>query len=536
MFDTVIRNGRIIDGTGNVWYRADLGIRDGKIAAIGRLGSAEAARTIDAADRYVMPGFIDIHSHADVTVAIDPRAESAVRQGVTTLVVGNCGLSAAPITGPDSFPHEIHRSVLEQTGFDPAWRSMGEYLDTLRDRGIATNVAALVGHGTLRAVAMGTDDRAASADEVQAMCTLAARALDEGAFGLSSGLEYIPAHSSDTDELVALCRVAAERGRFYATHVRYRDYQAEEGVREALEIAERSGVPLQISHLTPRMWAPRRALERMIAMVDEAAARGMDVTFDAIVVNWGSGTPKTLLPRWVFEGTVSEIQARLRDPDTRERMKRWVGVTGSRFPQWKFGLNGQWDELVVYASSHNPGYVGNTMRQIGRDRGQDPYDALLDLVLEEGEDWPGLRFSGPSHDEDDLRTTIQHPRCMIESDGLALATDGPLADVHNVFTYGWVARMLGKYVRDEQLVSIEDAVRKMTSLPAQRVGLRDRGLLREGLWADVVVVNWEQVQDHTSPQVPSRYASGFETVLVNGQVVFDGRETTGALPGKALRA
>jgi N-acyl-D-aspartate/D-glutamate deacylase len=271
-------------------------------------------------------------------------------------------------------------------------------------------------------------------------------------------------------------------------------------------------------------------------MVDDAVAKGLDVTFDTVVVSWGSGSPRQLLPRWALEGTPTEIRTRLSDPDTRELIKRWVGVKASRFPQWKFAINGQWDLLVLYGSNAHPEYVGENVGEIANRRHEDPYDALLNLILAEDEHIMDIRFSGPSHDEDELRITMKHPRCMIESDGLALATDGPLAKMQNVFTYGWAARMLGKFVRDEKVLHVEDAVRKMTSLPAQRLGLRDRGLLREGMCADIVMVDWEEIHDKATVATPSQYPTGFACVLVNGEVVFDGREHTGALPGTILRA
>lgn len=529
MFDVLIVNGRVVDGTGNPPFRADVAIAGGKIAAVGKLAGATAATTIDARGQIVCPGFIDIHSHADWTLLVDPRAESAVRQGVTTVVLGNCGHSAAPLRSPSDVSNVV-LGYLRDDGVAVRWRRFGEYLDVVQQRRPAVNVASLVGHNAVRVAAMGYETRPATEDEVAAMQRLVAEALDDGAVGFSTGLEYTPGNSATTEEIVALCRVAADRDKFYATHVRQRDYQALEAAREAFQIVEASGVRLLFSHMPPRVWAPRRAAEEMLGMIERAAERGLDASFDSIVYTWGASTlAGGMLPRWAFEGGIQATLARLRDPAARERIK------AHRTPMFKSVVTGHWDKLVLYYSERNPQYCGRTFAEIGRDRGKDPHDAILDVMAEEGEGLYGMMWAGEAFDEREMAEALRHPLCIIESDGLTLAHDGPLARMHHPFTYGWTARALGQYVREQRLMPLEEAIRKMTSFPAQKLGLRDRGLLREGLWADVVVFDPSTVRDNTTLADPDAYPSGFSWVLVNGQVVFDGHRQTEARPGAVLR-
>lgn len=528
MFDLLIKNGRIIDGSGNPWFRADVGIEGGKIKAIGRLAGAEATQVIDAKGQVVAPGFIDLHSHADYTLLVDPKAESAIRQGVTTLIIGNCGHSASPLTHPEDLKNVV-LGYLANAGFDITWRQMGEYLDRLEQRRIAVNVGSLAGHNAIRVAVIGYEPRLATPEELEQMKRLLAEALDEGALGFSTGLEYTPGNFSDTHEVVELCKVAAGAERFYATHVRQRDYQAIEAAREAIQIATEAQIALQFSHLPPRIWAPRHANDVMIEMVEEASRQGLEATFDSIVYTWGATTLATILPPWAREGGPLKTLERLKDPETREEIKAY------RFPLFKFVVAGQWDQVALYYSEKNPQYCGMTFAEIGRERGKDPHEAILDLILEEGPDFYGMMWSAHSQDEEEIETALKHPHCIPESDGLTLAHSGPLARMHHPFTYGWVARMLGYYIRERKLVPLEEAIRKMTSFPAQKAGLRDRGLLREGLWADLVIFDEAEVEDHTSLKNPDAYPSGFSHVLVNGHVVFDGQHHTGALEGVVIR-
>lgn len=529
MFDVLIHNGRIVDGTGSPWFRADIGIEAGKITAVGPLSGAGARETIDAKGQIVCPGFVDIHSHADYTLLVEPKAESAVRQGVTTMIVGNCGHSAAPLSRSDDLKNVV-LGYLADALVPVTWRRFTEYLRTLEQRGTAINVGSLVGHNAIRVAVMGYDARRASADELAQMKRLLSEALEEGALGFSTGLEYIPASSSDTQEIIELCKVAATYKRFYATHVRQRDYKAIEAAEEAIQISQAASIPLQFSHLSPRIWAPRDANTRMIGMIDRAADEGLEATFDSLVYPFGASTLSGILPPWALEGGSAKALERLRDPRSREHIKAY------RYPMFKFVVSGQWDQITLYHSQKNPHYSGLTFEEIGRDRGKDPHDAILDLMLEEGSDFYGMMWSANSQDEKEIEIALQHPRCIAESDGLTLAPYGPLANMHHPFTYGWVARVLGRYVREKKLFPLEEAVRKMTSFPARKAGLRDRGLLREGMWADVVILNEGQVQDNTSVKSPDAYPSGFRLVLVNGKIVFDGNTHTGALSGTVIRS
>jgi N-acyl-D-amino-acid deacylase len=539
-YDLVINDGLVADGSGRPAFRADVGIGGGKIIDVGSLDRGEASELIDASGLVVSPGFIDMHSHSDFVLLVNPKAESKVRQGVTTEVVGNCGGSAAPILGL-ARDVEISRHQTRY-GIDVDWESLGEYLGKL-EGGIAVNVASLVGHGTVRKCVMDLEERAPSRGELEEMKGLVDAAMREGAFGMSTGLVYPPGRYADTEELVELCRVVAGHGGFYASHIRGERETMLEALGEAIEIGERAGVAVQVSHHPAKIGAWGRSTETL-AMMDEAASRGLDVTCDMHPYIAGSTGLSALLPPWAQAGGSERIVERLRSPEERQRIR--LDMIEERVPgPGPCGLvkRGMWDKIVV-SSYPEDRHIGRDIAGIAAERGVDPFEAYFDLLLESGATGGVVGFY---YNEEDIRNVMRHPRSMIGSDGYALAPYGVLGSGRNhPRSYGTFPMVFRKYVRGasrpelmyddgEKVASLEEAVMKMTSVPARRLRLEDRGLIKEGHWADIIVINPDTIADTATYLDPYRYPVGIEHVVVNGIQVIKGGEHTGALPGKPLR-
>lgn len=537
-YDLVVAGGLVVDGSGRSAYKADIGIVDGKIAEIGVLDPS-GSEVVDALGLVVAPGFIDMHSHSDFVLLVNPRAESKVRQGVTTEVIGNCGGSAAPALG---LAEEGIRRTAGLYGLEPTWTSFGEYLECL-EKGIAVNVAALVGHGTIRRCVMDLEERAPTGGELEEMRRLVAQAMAEGAFGLSSGLVYPPGRYAETEELVELCRVVAEHGGIYASHIRGERETMLEALREALTIGEEAGVAVQISHHPAKIGAWGRS-PKTLAMMDEAGTRGLDITCDLHPYVAGSTGLSALLPPWAQAGGPQRIVERLRAPEERERMRR--DMIEEKVPgPGPCGLvkRGMWNKIVV--SSYPEDWpVGRTLADIAEEKGVDPFDAYFDLLLESEAAGGVLGFY---YNEEDIRNVLRHPRSVVGSDGYALAPYGVLGRGRNhPRSYGTFPMIFRKYVRGEsrpelmyddgaRVLSLEETVMKMTSAPAKKLKLGDRGLIRPGMWADLVVFDPEIIADTATYLDPYRYPIGVEHVLVNGVSVIRGGEHTGELPGRALR-
>ena len=527
MFDTLVSGGELLDGTGAPAFVADIGIRDGRIVAIGDLSAATAAERIDATGRNVAPGFIDIHTHSDFTLLADGRADSQVCQGVTTEVIGQCGHSCAPLAAGAG-----GRGLIGyiDAGVDVSWRSFGEYLDRLEQARPAVNVAAFVGHGTIHRAVKGDSSATSTEDDVAAMVRLAEQAFDQGARGFSTGLEYWPGNAAPHEEIAALTAVAGRRGGLYATHVRNRDVYYDLGFTEAVATARHAGARLQISHIQPKFGAPTHAMEHTLELLDRAEREGVEVAFDVIPHDWSHTSVAAALPPWAREGGTEATLARLKDPVLRERMK------DNPKPIWRLVTARRWDLIVLLRSVANADLVGQTLADIGRQRGVDPFDAALDLLIEEGTGLPQLMWTSRSFSDADVCMCLRDPRCMAISDTLALTERGPLkGTIGSLSGYGWTARLLGHYVRERGVLSLADAVACITGKPAERLGLRDRGRLRAGAWADIVVFDAGTVQDRSSFLMPRQHPAGVEQVLVNGvRVVRDGQRND-AQPGQVLR-
>jgi N-acyl-D-amino-acid deacylase len=525
MYDLIIKNGKVVDGTGNPWFKADVAVKDGKVAALGDLSDAEAGRVLDATGLVVCPGFIDIHAHGLDQLAVAPTADAKIHQGITTMLGGNCGGSVAPLKGPAL---EAARTLSTTQNLVTDWSTFDEFYQSIESRGTAINIASLVGNGTIRTCVLGMSERKPSDAELGQMKALVAEAMEHGALGLSSGLAYPPSGYADTQEVVELCKVAAEYGGFYATHVRGMAHPLFEAVEEGLEIARQAGSPVQISHILAGPPTQGRVPELM-EMLEEKRAEGMDLTADTTVYIYSGFEGGSLLPIWANEGGVEKLLQRLQDAETRERIKADTRQYGDRRGGSVAAClmqNGEWDKFWFYLPER---LRGKTFADLAEMRGaEDPYDALLDLLVEEK---GAIQGRSEPLSQADIDYTVGHPLCMLESDGWP-SFRGGFTVTH---TFGTFGKVFGEHVRDRGVVRLEEAVRKSTSYPAQRMGLRDRGLLREGQWADITIFSPDTVGERGTFENPEQYPAGFEWVIVNGQVVLDQGEHTGALPGKVLR-
>lgn len=526
MLDLLLTGGRVVDGTGTPWFRADVGISGGRIVAVGDVAGEPAGRTIDVTGLVVSPGFIDIHTHSDLQILVNPTHEAKVHQGVTLDVLGQDGLSYAPV---DDRTLEALRVQLrgwngDPTGFDWSWRSVSEYLDRI-DRGVAVNAAYLVPHGSVRMLAVGMDDRPASDDEMNLMKRLVAEGMEQGAVGMSAGLTYTPASYADDDELAALCEVVASHGGYYQPHHRNYGDRALQEYAACIEIARRSKAPVQLTHaLLPFKVNEGRAPE-LLALVDKARADGIEVTMDTYPYLAGCTYLHALLPTWMQAGGPRETIARLADPSLRQRLRLEMEEQGSDGFQ---GVPLGW-EMVVVASVARPAnerWVGKNLVEAAAAAGKPVIDFYCELLIDEELGSLCLEFIG---NEENLQTIMGHPAHMAGSDGL-LAGSRP-----HPRAWGTFPRYLARYVRELGILSWEQAIRKMTSLPARRLGFPDRGLLREGMAADVACFDPDTVRDTATYENPKQLPEGIPFVIVNGRIVVDDGRHTGNLPGRALR-
>lgn len=545
-YDLLIVNGRVVDGTGSPARAADVAVRNGRIAAIGELAGAEAERVIDARGHVVCPGFVDIHSHCDFILPLPDQAEFLApfaAQGITTLVVGNCGYAPAPINPDTAGLMQAYTAFIKPRDLDWRWRTFGEYLAYLDEHGVYLNTVPLAAHGALRIAAMGFDARAPSGEELAAMKRHLAECLDAGAFGLSCGLIYAPGMFASTDELTELARLLAPHDGIFTSHVRGSSETLLPAAEEVVAVARAAGVRVQHSHLEAfgkRFW-PQVA--ETIALHERARAEGIDHGFDVIPYTAANTTFLAILPPWSLDGGVPKLLERLADPADRARIRRDVERLIPEWPTWRPGT---WPHNLVEATGwenvwimwvegeQNKGCEGKSVARLAEETGKDPFDVAADLILAERGHVTALYLgvSGDLEHEWALRQILQHPNAAIETDAFSLGRGKP-----HPALFGSFPKVLGQYVREERLLTLEDAVRKMTSLSADRFGLADRGRLREGCCADIVVFDPETVWDNTSYLDPDEPPSGIEHVLVNGTPVVDGgRVDTGRLAGRVIRA
>jgi N-acyl-D-aspartate/D-glutamate deacylase len=512
-FDLLIRHGRIVDGTGNPAWYGDVGIRQGRIAAMGELGSRSAARTIDAAGLTVAPGFIDIHNHSDFTLLTDGNAQSMIRQGVTSMIFGEGG-SAAP---------------------GKRFETFNAYFGQLLKQGISTNIGSYVGSSEVWTTVHGERAGPPSAAELDRIRALVREAMEQGALGVASSLSGPPGAWIDTDTLVAMCEVAGRYGGIYSTHMRTEGQGVFESVREAIEIGRRAHVPVDIIHLKiaeHKMWGQ---MPELIASIGNARAQGQDVQVNVYPYRAGQNNLASIIPPWAHEGGSQAMIARLKDPALRKRLEDEInhGIAGSNWYN-HYTATGGWEGMLLVSFS-NPGYKkfeGKRMSEVIQTLGKPGIDVLFELLSNNKGSVPTVYFH---HSEEDMRFALKQPWASIGSDGTAVTAEGPLAagNPHPRY-FGTFPRVLGRYVREERVLTMEEAIRKMTSANAAKVRQYDRGLLRPGMAADVTVFNAATIIDHATYEKPHQYATGVEYLVVNGKVVLDKGEHNGARPGTIL--
>ncbi len=527
-YDLIIRNGRIVDGSGNSWYYGDLAVRDGMIIAVGRVPQGEAREQIDAKGLIVAPGFIDMHSHSDLLLLEDGNAQSKIRQGVTTELLGE---GESP--GPNQFGRQTDVSASSEKV--TRWPTLGAYFAAVEKSRTSVNVASYVGVNNIWESAMGKSFDRPTPQQVELMKTLLDEAMKDGAMGLSSLLAMPPGSLTTADDLAELCRVVARHGGIFSSHIRNEGTGVFDSVKEAISVGERAGVPVDIIHLKiadQQYWGRMR---EVVALIEAARIRGVNVQANVYPYTRGNNNLWSIIPPWAHEGGNAKMIERLKDSEQRVRMKRDIqqGIDG--WYNHYTAVGGDWSRMLVAADNR---YKGLTMDRVMalRTEGKpkpDLLDALFDLLIDER---GSISIVFAHHTEEDMNVALTQPWCSIGSDGSALAIEGPLRRGNpHPRSFGTFPRVLGEYVRVKQLLRLEDAVRKMTSLNAAKLGIQDRGLLRPGMYADITIFDADKVIDRATYSEPFQYSEGIEYVLVNGQLVLIRGQHTGAKPGRVLR-
>ena len=529
-FEIVITNGHIIDGTGSPWYSGDIGIRSGKIVAIGNLEDAQRTRTIDAHGMVVAPGFIDMLGQSELTILVDPRLPSKIYQGITTEITGEGGSSA---------PQNDALIRADQSGYDhyhltPDWRTFQQYFARLEKQGMGINLASYVGATQVRRMVLGDDDKQPTPAQLDQMKELVRQAMREGAVGLSSSLEYAPAPYAKTEELIALASEAGKFGGVYATHMRNESDSVLSAIDEALRIGREGHLPVEIWHIKVAGKASWGRMPEVVAKINAARAQGMDVTADTYAYTAWFNDFSAFIPPWAHDGGTSKLIERLKDPATRIRLRKEMTTPSS---DW----DNEWQEIpgpesILIGVVQNPKLLplqGKTLAEVANIQNKDPMDALFDLLIDDNAG-TGVAVFGMS--EPDVALALQQPWVSFDNDSSGASPEGILGQEHpHPRAYGTFPRILRKYVREEKKLTLEDAIRKCSALPAQRMRLADRGVLKAGMWADVVIFDPSTVRDLATFKNPNQLSEGMEYVLVNGVSVIDQGKMTGALPGKVLR-
>ena len=528
-FDIVITNGHIIDGTGSPWYSGDIGIRDGHIAAIGNLASSPRKRTIDAAGKVVAPGFIDMLGQSEVTILVDPRLPSKIFQGITTEITGE-GSSIAP----------LNDSIIQSdgSGYDyykitPDWRTFRQYFARLEKQGMGINLASYVGATQVRRMVLGDADVQPTPAQLEQMRSLVREAMKDGAVGVSTSLEYAPAPYAKTDELIALAAEASQFGGIYATHMRNESESVLESIDEALRIGREAHIPVEVWHIKVAGKANWGRMPEVVAKINAARAAGSDVTADTYAYTAWSNDFSAFIPAWAHDGGTAKMIERLKDPATRARIREDM-LTPSN--QW----DNEWQEIpgpeaIMITQVQKPELMplqGKRISEIAKLWNKDPIDTILDFLIQD----PASSVAVFGMSQPDVTLALQQPWVSIDNDSEGTSPDGLLGRAHpHPRAYGTFPRILSKYVREEKALTLEDAIRKFAALPAQRMRLTDRGVLKAGMWADVVIFDAARVRDRATFDEPNQLSEGMDYVLVNGAPVIDQGKMTGALPGKVLR-
>ena len=529
-FDVVIENGRIVDGTGSPWYAADVGIRAGRIAAIGHLAGAPATRRLDARGMVVAPGFIDMLGQSDLTILVNPHLPSKIFQGITTEITGEGG-TAAPLN--DAIVAADH-VLYEHFKITPEWRTLDQYFARLEKQGLGINFATYVGATQVRRMVLGDADRQPSPAELERMRAEVRAAMEDGAVGVSTSLQYAPAPYASTEELIALASEASKYGGIYATHMRSEGAHVFEAIDEAVRIGREAKIPVEIWHLKAAGKPQWGLMPKIVAKIDAARASGVDVAADTYAYPAWFNSTSAFIPPWAHDGGDQKMLERLKDPAMRKRIRKDML---SKDATWE----NEWQEIpgpeaiviAVVANKRLLPLQGKTLAQIAKERGKDPIETLMDILVEDDAFTSNAVF-GMS--EPDVALALQQPWTSVDNDSQGTAPDGVLATEHpHPRAYGTFPRILRKYVREEHKLTLEDAIRKFSALPAQRMRLTDRGVLKQGMWADVVVFNPDSVRDVATFENPNQLSVGMQFVLVNGVPVIADGKMTDALPGKVVR-
>jgi dihydroorotase/N-acyl-D-amino-acid deacylase len=529
-FDIVITNGHVIDGTGSPWYSGDIGVRAGKITAIGNLSEAPRAQTIDAHGEVVAPGFIDMLGQSELTILVDPRVPSKIYQGITTEVTGE-GNSAAPLN--DAII-QSDRSGYEHYHITPDWRTLGQYFARLEKQGIGINLASYVGATQVRRMVLGDDDKQPTPEQLEQMKELVRQAMRDGAVGVSTSLEYAPAPYAKTEELIALASEASKFGGIYATHMRNESDAVLAAIDEALRIGREGHIPVEIWHIKVAGKENWGRMPEVVAKINRARAEGADISANTYAYTAWFNSLSAFIPAWAHDGGDAKLVERLKDPATRARIRKDM-LTPSQ--EW----DNEWQEIsgpesVLIGVVQNPQLLplqGKTLADIAKMWNKDPMDALFDLLIED-KAYTNVAVFGMS--EPDVALVLQQPWVSIDNDSSGTSPDGILGQEHpHPRAYGTFPRILRKYVREEKKLTLEDAIRKFSALPAQRMRFTDRGVLKAGMWADVVIFDPETIRDLATFDNPNQLSQGMDYVLVNGVPVIDQGKMTGARPGKVLR-
>jgi len=529
-YDVIFDGGRVVDGTGAPWFLADVAVKDGRIAAVGDLSKAKASRRIDATGLVVTPGFIDMLGQSEYNVLVDNRAASKITQGITTEITGE-GQAIAPVNARIL---EESKEVYARYGVKPTWTTIDGYFKALEAAHPAINIGTFVGEGGVRNLVVGEDDRPATPKELEAMQAAVAQAMEEGAFGLSTSLQYVPDRFASTDEIIALAKVAARYGGSYITHQRSESDTIDQSLDEIFRIAREAKIPAQIYHLKTACAKNWGRMPSVLERLEKARAEGLDVSADQYPWTAGQNGLDANLPLWVRDGGRDKLIERLKDPAVRARVKADMAKDDPSWTNQYLCCRGPAGILI--ASVLNPAlkkYEGRRLDEIARADGKDPMDSLMDIVAADRANTSNIVFI---MSEDDVRTALKSPLVSLCTDSPAVAEDGIFSqEKSHPRAWGSTARILGRYVRDEKLLSMEEAVRKMTSLPASRMGLADRGIVRPGMAADLVVFNPDTIRERSTYEDPLHYSAGIPYVAVNGKLVVDGGKITAVRPGRALR-
>jgi dihydroorotase/N-acyl-D-amino-acid deacylase len=528
-FDLVITHGHIIDGTGSPWYSGDVGIRDGKIAAIGNLAAAPRTRTIDAAGKVVAPGFIDMLGQSELTILVDPRLPSKIYQGITSEITGE-GNSIAPLN--DAII-QSDRSGYQHFKITPDWRTFREYFVRLEKQGMGINLASYVGATQVRRMVLGDDDKQPTPAQLGQMRTLVREAMKDGAVGVSTALQYPPAPYAKTEELIALATEAGKVGGIYSTHMRNEGDSVLEAIDETLRIGREAHIPVEIWHIKVAGKNNWGRMPEVVAKINAARAAGADVNADTYAYTAWYNDFSAFIPPWAHDGGTARLVERLKDPVRREKIRKDM-LTASK--DW----DNEWQEIpgpdaVMIGAVENPDLLplqGKRLSEIAKLWNKDPMDALFDFLIQD----PSTGVAVFAMSQPDVTLALQQPWVAIDNDSEGTSPEGILGQAHpHPRAYGTFPRILAKYVREEKVLTLEDAIRKFSALPAQRMRLTDRGVLKAGMWADVVIVDPATVRDRATFDNPNQLSEGMEYVLVNGVPVIDQGKMTGALPGKVLR-